>query len=103
MEKEKSNLRKLKRKYKRKIKQEESSEPNKRFQVEPGKVYSCLKEIIAEDDEKDIPKYEVNPRDREGNQNKFKNMEEASTCSYWKSLWESEVTGNTDRVLLIRR
>ena len=75
MEKEKSNLRKLKRKYKRKIKQEESSEPNKRFQVDLGKVYSCLKEIIAEDDEKDIPKYEVNPRDREGNENKFKNME----------------------------
>ena len=62
--------------------------------MNPGNVYSCLKEIIAKDEEKDKPKYEVNPRDGEGNQNKFENIEEAS--SHWKSLWESEGTGNTE-------
>ena len=45
-------------------------------------------------DKNEKTNYEVNPIDREGNQNKFENIEEEG--SYWKSLWKSEGTGNTE-------
>lgn len=94
MERKKSDLRKLKRTYRRKMKQEKSSELNKRFQADPGAVYACMKKMIEKDGNSEKPKYEVTSRDEENNQNRFENIEEAS--SYWKSLWESEGTGNTE-------
>ena len=47
MEKEKSKLRKLKRSYRKKRKQDEACRINKLFQLDPERVFSDFKKIIV--------------------------------------------------------
>jgi len=55
MEKKKSDLRKLKKDYRRREKQERSRALNKKFQPDPGSVYASMKEIIYRNGEEKRP------------------------------------------------
>ena len=57
MEKKKSTVRRLKREYSRRKKQQQSRELNNQFQTDPGRVYAKFGEMIAEDKDLNRPKY----------------------------------------------
>ena len=89
MEKEKSKLRKLKRGYKGKVKQEEARKLNKQFHLDAGRVYSNFKKIIEKQEGRENPIYDAGIRDNGSGESMFGSVVEAT------SLWESEGTGNT--------
>ena len=91
MEKEKSKLRKQKRVFARKKKNEEARKLNNMFQNDPGRVYNSFKEIISEQKDEEKPKFQQRQK-KQSTTNMFENIDEAA--SYWKELWESKGTGN---------
>ena len=93
MEKKKSDLRKLKKAYWRGDKQEKSRALNRKFELDPRRVYAGIKEIVDKNEEEKRPKYVETRKENEGSQHSFENIEEAS--SFWKALWEKEGSGDT--------
>ena len=83
MEKKKSDHRKLKKAYWRRAKQEKSRALNKKFELNPGRVYASIKEIVDKNGEEKRPKYVETSKENEGSQHSFENIEEAS--SFWKA------------------
>ena len=57
MEKKKSELRKLKRVFERKKKQEVSRVINQQFKTVPGRVFANLSEMLKRDQENERPRY----------------------------------------------
>ena len=92
MDKKKSDLRKLKKAYWRREKQEKSRALNRKFKLDPGRVYAGIKEIVDKNEEEERPKYVERSKEKEGSQHSFENIEEAS--SFWKALWEKEGSGD---------
>ena len=92
VEKEKSKLRNLKQGYKSKVKREEARKLNKQFNLDAGQVYSNFKKIIEKRDRCENPTY-AGIRDDGNGEMSFGSVEEAT--EFWKSLWESEGTGDT--------
>ena len=92
MEKKKFDLRKLKKAYWRREKQEKSRGLNRKFELDPGRVYAGIKEIVDKNEEEKRPKYVETSKENEGSQHSFENIEEAS--SFWKALWEKEGSGD---------
>ena len=88
MVKKKSDLRKLKKAYWRREKQEKSRALNRKFELDPGRVYAGIKEIVDKNEEEERPKYIETSKENEGSQHSFENIEEAS--SFWKALREKE-------------
>ena len=93
MEKEKSNLRRLKRGYWSRKKQHEARQINRQFQLDPRRVYGNFKEMIEAQGDSDKPKYDHGLQDNRRQDRMFTNIEEAA--SFWRSLWEAEGTGDT--------
>ena len=91
MEKEKSNLRKLKRVDARRKKQEETRTLNTQFQQDPGRVYSDLKRMVSEQ-ENERPKYQAEGKDQQETE-MFEDVDQAAR--FWRALWEDEETGET--------
>lgn len=80
MEKNKSDLRKLKRCHYRKQKQEESKVLNGLFQADPGSVFSSFNEMIKEEKDNTRPKYKTPQCTTEGTERQmFENIDEASS------------------------
>ena len=79
MEKKKSDLRKLKKAYWRREKQEKTRALNRKFELHPGRVYAGIKEIIDKNGEEKRPKYVETSKENEGSQHSFENIEEASS------------------------
>ena len=94
MEKEKSNLRRLKRGYWSRRKQEETRKINRQFQLDPGRVYANFKEIVESQADTDRPLYVHGQQNKKIQDKMFTNIDKAA--SFWKSLWESEGAGDTD-------
>ena len=92
MKKKKSDLRKLKKAYWRREKQQKSRAQNRKFELDPGRVYAGIKEIVDKNGEEKRPKYVETSKENEGSQHSFENIEEAS--SFWKALWEKEGSGD---------
>ena len=67
---------------------------NKQFEMDTGKVYETLNNLIAKDkDNENRPRYTNNLNERQGAEfERFKNLEEASR--FWKKLWEKDGIGN---------
>ena len=93
MEKEKAKLRKLKRSYKGKVKHEEARKLSKQFHLDAGRVYSNFKKIIEKQKGCENPTYDAGVMDDGNGKTLFGRVEEAT--EFWKSLWESEGTGDT--------
>ena len=90
MERKKSALRKLKKGFSRKKKQEESRIANRDFKLDPGQVYADMNEMLKKDENSERPKYKIPNQEEE--RDMFENIEEAS--NFWKELWEKKGTGN---------
>ena len=86
MEKEKSKLRKLKRRFWSRKKNEDARRMNREFQLDPGRVYTSFKETIESQGDCERPSYEHVQQDKEITQRLFTDVNEAS--SFWKALWE---------------
>ena len=89
MERKKSALRKLKKGFSRKKKQEESRIANRDFKLDPGQVYADMNEMLKKDENSEQPKYKIPNQEEE--RDMFENIEEAS--NFWKEL-EKKGTGN---------
>ena len=72
--------------------QEQSRALNRKFELDPGRVYAGIKEIVDKNEEEKRPKYVETSKENEGSQHLFENIEEAS--SFWKALWEKEGSGD---------
>ena len=94
MEKQKSILRKLKRNYWNKVKQEESRRINNQFLLDPGRVYSSFKKTIENQRDRDRPNMTLDCKIRKVQKSLFKDLNEATSFS--KTLWEGEGTGNNE-------
>ena len=92
MEKQKSRLRKVKRGYWRRKKQEDARRMNAQFELDPGRVYSDFRRVIDDHSEVAKPKYVHEQEDNESQRNVFSDAEEATT--FWRTLWEAQGTGN---------
>ena len=86
-----SDLRKLKKAYWRREKQAKSRALNRKFELDPGKVYAGIKEIVDKNGEEKRPKYIETSKENEGSQHSFENIE---ASSFWKALWEKEGSGD---------
>ena len=91
MEKEKSNLRKLKKVFSRKKKNEQARKLNIMFQKDPRRIYSSFNEMISNQSDEERPKFQQR-QEEQSNTNLFENIDQAA--SYWKELWESDGTGD---------
>ena len=98
MEKEKSKPRKLKRGKRNNKKREEARRLNKQFELDPGRVTSNLKKIIETQEGVDKPKYDHGLQDEGQDERLFNDVEEVTR--FWKSLWETQGTGNTSALWL---
>ena len=92
MEKKKSVLTKLKKAYWRREKQEKSRTLNRKFELDPGRVYAGIKKKVNKNEEEKRLKYVERSKENEGSQHSFENIEEAS--SFWKALWEKQGSGD---------
>ena len=92
MEKQKSRLRKVKRGYWRRKKQEDARRMNPQFEQDLGRVYSDFRRVIDDRSEVAKPKYVHEQEDNESQRNVFNEAEEATT--FWRTLWEAQGTGN---------
>ena len=92
MEKQKSRLRKVKRGYWRRKKQEDARRMNAQFELDPGRVYSDFRRVIDDHSEVAKPKYVHGQEDNESQRNVFSNAKEATT--FWRTLWEAQGAGN---------
>ena len=99
MERQKCELRKLKKAFGRKKKNEEARVINKQFKDDAGRVYSNMREMLAKNEDCDRPKYEgVSGNTCEEERERSGSIEEAS--SFWKELWEGQGSGNSQAVWL---
>ena len=97
MERQKCALRKLKRPFGRKKKNEEARVINQQFKDDAGRVYANMKEMLAKNEDCDRSKYEgVSGNTCEEERERFGRIEEAS--SFWRGLWEGEGTENSQAV-----
>ena len=78
MEKKKSELRKLKRVFDRKKKQEVSRVINQQFNTVPGRVFPNLSEMLKRDPENERPRYKDPGKRGRDDLRMFENIEEAS-------------------------
>ena len=98
MEKKKSELRKLKRGFDRKKKQEVSRVINQQFNTVPGRVFANLSEMLKKDPENERPRYKDPGKRARDDSRMFENIEEAS--GFWRKLWEERGTGNKNAAWL---
>ena len=98
MEKKKSELRKLKRVFDRKKKQEVSRVINQQFKTVPGRVFANLSEMLKRDQENERPRYKDPGKRARDDLRMFENIEEAS--GFWRKLWEEKGTGNKNAAWL---
>ena len=89
-EKQKSAVRKMKKGFCKRKKQEEARLVNRQFYQDARRVYANMKKILSKDDENERPKYTGNNKLSEVE--KFDNVEEAR--SFFRKLREGEGTGN---------
>ena len=94
MEKEKSELRKLKRKFWRAKRLEEARKLDQKFYADPGSIYATFGKILESQADIDKPKYDRVTQGTLVNNHTFSNIDE--TISFWKSLWEEEGSGDTE-------
>ena len=94
MEKEKSKLRKLKRNVWRVKRLEEARKFNQKFYADPGSIYATSGKMLESQADIDKPKYDRATQGTQVNNYTFTNIDEA--CSFWKSLWEEEGSGDTE-------
>ena len=97
IEKQKFRLRKLKAAFGRKKRQEEVKSLNDQFlfRTDPGWVYACINQIVAEDPDNAHPKYKAaSPAVEQsgGGKNMFEDIGEAE--GFWRSLWEEQGSGD---------
>ena len=77
---QKCELRKLKKAFGRKKKNEEARVINKQFKDDAGRVYANMREILAKTEDCDRPKYEgVSVNTSEEERERFGSIEEASS------------------------
>ena len=93
MERQKCALRKLKRAFGRK-KKNEARVINQQFKNNAGRVYANMREMLAEKEDCDRPKYEV------VRGNTCKEERERFGSLFWRGLWEGKGTGNSQAVWL---
>ena len=86
MEKKRSELRKLKRGFDRKRKQEVSPVINKQFNTVPGRVFANLSGMFIKDPENERPRYKDPGKGARDDSRMFESVEEAS--GFWRKLWE---------------
>ena len=86
MEKKRSELRKLKRGFHRKKKQEVSPVINQQFSTIPGRVFANLSGMLKRDPENERPRYKDPGKGAGDDSRMFENIEEAS--GFWRKLWE---------------
>lgn len=98
MEKKKSELRKLKRGFHRKMKQEVSCVINQQFNTVLGRVFANLSEMLRRDPENERPRYKDPGKHARDDSRMFENMEEAS--GFWRKLLEESGTGNKNAAWL---
>ena len=80
MERQKCALRKLKRAFCRKKKNEEARVINQQFKDDPGQVYANMREMLANNEECERPKYEgASGNTCEEERERFGGIEEASS------------------------
>ena len=91
-------LRKLKRGFDRKKKQEISRVINQQFNTVPGRVFANLSEMLKRDPENERPRYKDPGKRARDDLRMFENIEEAS--GFWRKLWEERGTGNKNAVWL---
>ena len=87
IEKQKFRLRKLKAAFGRKKRQEEAKSLNDQFTTDPGRVYACINQIVAEDPDNAHPKYKAASPTVEqsgGGKNMFEDIGEAE--GFWRIL-----------------
>ena len=93
MEREKSKLRKLKKGFVRRKKLYEARQVNRKFQQDPGSVYSCFGKMLEKQQENEKPRYDRTLlQGQQDERRKFEDIEEAS--EFWKALWEGTGSGN---------
>ena len=98
MEKKKSELRKLKRGFDRKKKQEVSPVINQQFKTVPGRVFANLSEMLKRDPENDRPRHKDPGKGARDDSRMFESIEEAN--GFWRKLWEERGTGNKNTARL---
>ena len=86
MEKKRSELRKLKRGFYRKKKQEVSPVINQQFSTVPGRVFANLSGMLKRDPENERPRYKDPGKGARDDSRMFESIEEAS--GFWRKLWE---------------
>ena len=86
IEKKRSELRKLKRGFDRKKKQEVSRVINQQFNTVPGRVFANLSEMLKRDPENERPRYKDPGKGARDDSRMFESIEEAS--GFWRKLWE---------------
>ena len=93
MESQKFALRKLKRVFCRRKKNEEARVLNQQFKDDAGRVYANMRKMLAKDENCNRSKYEgVSRNTLEEQGERFNSIEEAS--SFWRGLWEGKGTGH---------
>ena len=93
MEREKSKLRKLKRSFVRRKKLCEARQVNRKFQQDPGSVYSCFGKMLEKQQENEKPRYDRTLlQGQQDERRTFEDIEEAS--EFWRALWEGTGSGN---------
>ena len=98
--KKKSELRKLKRGFDSKKKQEVSRVIKQKFNTVPGKVFANLSEMLKRDleNEPTNARYKDPGKSARDDSQMFENIEEAT--GFWRKLWEERGTGNKNAVWL---
>ena len=95
MARKKSALKKLKKGFSKKKKQEESRIANRDFKLDPGQVYANMNEMLEKDEDNERPKYKTPSQEEE--RDMFENIEEAITsgrnCGRRKALEISAQVG----------
>ena len=94
IERKKADLRKAKRAFMRKKKQEEARDLNTRFHADPGGVFAQFSRMVEQDADNNKPNYKTTKQTSKDEERVFESIQDA--CSYWKHLWEtSGSTANT--------
>ena len=86
MEKKRSELRKLKRGFDRKKKQEVSPVINQQFNTVPRRVFANLSGMLKRDPENERPRYKDPGKGARDDSRTFESIEVAS--GFWRKLWE---------------
>ncbi|PFX17665.1 hypothetical protein AWC38_SpisGene17993 [Stylophora pistillata] len=102
IERQKSVLRKLKASFGRRKRLEEAKELNRRFTEDPGRVYTTITKIVAEEPDTARPKYKKECEDQDtANKGVFSDITEAE--GFWRALWEENGSGDENTEWLEER